>query len=900
MTEVVRVLVVEDNPADVDLLREILPETGPPGFDIQSVSRLSEALARLKESGSDVVLLDLGLPDSQGLETFRVLSRTAPHLPIIVLTGNSDREMALAAVKEGAQDYILKGRIDGEALARSVRFAIERKRSEDALKESEERFRRLMNEAADAIFVHDESGRLMDVNRVACQNLGYSREELLSKNIGDIDPKAIRAGNNKLWDRVFAGESFTFESCQIRKDGSTLPVEVRLGSVILPSGPAIMGVIRDITDRKHAQSREQLSRDILSSLNHRGGATDAIRDILCLVKESTEIEAAGIRLRAGDDFPYFQTNGFPDHFVELERSLCARDEAGRLRRDSEGNVLLECMCGNIIRGRTDPKQPFFTPGGSFWSNGTTDLLASTTEEDRQARTRNRCNGEGYESVALIPLRSNGDIIGLLQLNDHRRNQFTLEMIQFFEGLGASIGIALARKRAEEGLRDSEEKYRALVENAGEAILIAQDGMLKYVNHKTIEMTGYSEQELRSLPFLEFVHQDDRAMVGENYMSRVKGDVSIPRYEFRVIRKDGSIKWVVIEAALMTWERKPATLNFLADITERIEAEKAWRQAEENFRRSQEDSPLGIRIVSAKGETLFANREILDLYGFDHVEELKTTPVKERYTPESYAEYQVRKKKRTRGEEYPSEYQIDIIRKNGEIRSLQVSRKAVLWDGKPQDQAIYRDITESKKAEVRIRETVASLRKALGGIIQVLSSVSETRDPYTAGHQKRVADLARAIAQELAFPPDRVEGMRVAGTIHDIGKIGIPAEILSKPTHLSEIEYSLIQAHAQIGHDILGNIELGWPIGQIILQHHERMDGSGYPQGLKGEDILFESRILAVADVIEAMASHRPYRPALGIDAAILEIEKGKGVLYELSVVEACLTLFREKGYTLKE
>ena len=324
------------------------------------------------------------------------------------------------------------------------------------------------------------------------------------------------------------------------------------------------------------------------------------------------------------------------------------------------------------------------------------------------------------------------------------------------------------------------------------------------------------------------------------------------------------------------------------------------QAEGNFRLSLEESPLGIRIVSIDGKVLYANRAILDLYGYDDVEELRSTPVKKRYTPASYTEFQLRKKKRMNGEDYPSKYEISIITKTGEIRHLQVFRKEILWDGQKQFQAIYQDITEHKKAEDKLRETLSGLHNALSGIIQVLSAVSEKRDPYTAGHQRRVADLAQAIAQKLGLPPDRVEGIRVAGVIHDIGKLSIPAEILSKPARLSEIEYKMIQSHAQVGHDILGEVKFVWPIAKMILQHHERMDGSGYPQGLKGDDILLESRILAVSDVIEAMASHRPYRAALGIEAALKEIENNKGLLYDPAVVSACLTLFREKGYALND
>ena len=191
-----------------------------------------------------------------------------------------------------------------------------------------------------------------------------------------------------------------------------------------------------------------------------------------------------------------------------------------------------------------------------------------------------------------------------------------------------------------------------------------------------------------------------------------------------------------------------------------------------------------------------------------------------------------------------------------------------------------------------------LRKTLGGTIQVISRAVEMKDPYTAGHQRRAADLARAIATEMGISADRTDFVRIASTIHDIGKISVPAEILSKPTKLTDIEFRLIKAHAQAGYDILKNIEFPWPVADVILQHHERMDGSGYPQGIKGYDLLLESRILAVADVVESMASHRPYRPALGIDAALEEITKNRGTLYDPRVVDICLRLFNEKSYKM--
>ena len=211
---------------------------------------------------------------------------------------------------------------------------------------------------------------------------------------------------------------------------------------------------------------------------------------------------------------------------------------------------------------------------------------------------------------------------------------------------------------------------------------------------------------------------------------------------------------------------------------------------------------------------------------------------------------------------------------------------------------YEDITERKQADERLQQTLESLRKAVSTTINVMVSTVEARDPYTAGHQLKSADIARAIATEMGLSQEKIEGIRMAGSIHDIGKISIPAEILSKPTKLTDIEFSLIKEHARIGFEMLKDVESPWPLAEIVYQHHERMDGSGYPRKLKGEDICIESRILIVADVVEAMASHRPYRPGLGIDAALAEIEKNRGIFYDCDVADACLRLFREKGFQL--
>jgi PAS domain S-box-containing protein/putative nucleotidyltransferase with HDIG domain len=213
--------------------------------------------------------------------------------------------------------------------------------------------------------------------------------------------------------------------------------------------------------------------------------------------------------------------------------------------------------------------------------------------------------------------------------------------------------------------------------------------------------------------------------------------------------------------------------------------------------------------------------------------------------------------------------------------------------------VFRDISDRKRVEQQLKESWEQLHQALEGTIQAMALTIEIRDPYTAGHQRRVSRLSCAIAREMGLPEDQIEGLRVAGDIHDIGKIYVPAEILSKPGQITAIEYGIIKTHPQVGFDILKTISFPWPVAKIVLQHHERQDGSGYPMGLVGDAILLESRILGVADIVEAMSSHRPYRPAQGIDKAIEEIIQNKGRFYDDRVVESCVRLFQENRFTFE-
>ena len=475
----------------------------------------------------------------------------------------------------------------------------------------------------------------------------------------------------------------------------------------------------------------------------------------------------------------------------------------------------------------------------------------------------------------------------------------------YEGGLAAMGTVkdiTQQKRAEQELQKKEAKLRYAQAQAHLGSWEINISTHKYSWSEEMFRIFGRDPKLGVPKFNDFeknIHPDDSERM-RYYINQSISSQTPFHYEYRIIRPDGSVHWMEGRGRPI-FDYKGNMIEFagtVQDITERKQTEEFLRKSEENFRSSLDESPLGMRIATIEGGTLYANKAVLDIYGYRNIDEMNNIPLKERYTPKTYAEYQTREERRLKGELGPSEYEISIVRKNGEIRHIHVFRKDIFWNGKKQSLVIYEDITERRKAEEKLRVTLENLRQSINVTIQVLGMASEAKDHYTAGHHKRVANLARSIAQEKGLSPDMIEGIRMAGSIHDIGKLSVPGEILSKPTKLTDLEFSLIKEHSQSGYEMLKNVESPWPLAEIVYQHHERMNGSGYPRNLKVDEILLESRILAVADVVEAMASHRPYRPSLGIDAALEEIEKNSGILYDADVVDACLRLFRKNGYQL--
>jgi len=450
------------------------------------------------------------------------------------------------------------------------------------------------------------------------------------------------------------------------------------------------------------------------------------------------------------------------------------------------------------------------------------------------------------------------------------------------------------------LEESAARHKSLFDYHPDAVYsFDRDGHFTSVNDSAVSLSGYSREELLKITFDALVTSEYLESTRWYFMKALAGEPQ--NYESVIIKKNGQRAFLNVTNVPILVNREAVGVYGIAkDITgnkhaeeKRGEAEKTLKETTEKYRQLFEmESDAIFLIDNATGKILEVNIAASSLYGYTHDELLKMT-----HTDLS-AEPSETRRVTLEGQAFvPVRWH---RKKDGTVFPVEITARHFVWDGTPVHIAAIRDITERRQIEEERQQSYANLRKALAGTVQAMSIAVETRDPYTAGHQRRVADLARHIAAEMNLEKDQIDGIRLASTIHDIGKIAIPAEILSKPTKLTEVEFNLIKVHPQSGYNILKDIDFPWPIARIILEHHERMDGSGYPNGLTGENLLMESRILAVADVVEAIASHRPYRPALGVDSALEEIERYKETLYDHTVANACIRLFRGKRYQLIE
>jgi PAS domain S-box-containing protein/putative nucleotidyltransferase with HDIG domain len=719
----------------------------------------------------------------------------------------------------------------------------DRKNTEETLRASEEKYRTTLESIEEGYFEVDLGGNFIFFNDALCTIMGYSRDELLGMNNRQYTSPETAKRMYEVFNGVYrTGKPARIEDYDIaRKGGSicTLSVSTSLLRDAAGEPTGFRGVVRDVSDRKLSEKALKESEERYRLL------ADYATDIICITDLSlrfTYVSPSVTRI-AGytvDEVINARLESLftPESIEDAKRVLTeelALEESGKVEA---GRVLTLQLEGR----RKD--------GSKMWIEVRATFL----------------RGEKDEPVSVLSVARD--------ITD--------------------------RKLAEDALRESEQRYRQLFDHAPTGIYELDFSTGKFVNINDVMCgyTGYTKEELLKLDVSDILTEDSQKLFFERMAKMFSGEKVPETVEYKIKTKDRREICVLVRSQYFYEDGLPKRAAVVVhDITERKLSEEALRESEEKYRLLVNNANDGI-FITQEGKIKFPNPKTIEILGYT-ADELTNILYTDLIHPDDREILSLERVGREKGNMSASTYSLRIFNRAGHHLWAQISSVPILWEGQQATINFVRDITVQRLAEEKLRQTVHRLRKITGATIQAMAQTVEVRDPYTAGHQRRVSDLARAIASHMGLPAEQVDGVRLAGVIHDIGKISVPAEILSKPGLLTNLEFALIKTHPQVGYEILKDIEFPWDIATVVLQHHERMDGSGYPQGLSGEDILLESRILAVADVVEAMASHRPYRPALGIEKALDEITLKRGRAYDAKVVDACLQLFAEKKFEFK-
>jgi PAS domain S-box-containing protein len=709
---------------------------------------------------------------------------------------------------------------------------------EKKLQEEEQRFRVLTEQSSDIILLVNRKGIITYENKAVEEVLGYSRQERIgSSSLDNIHPDDLKFILNE-FDKLWKDINAPVLRNEIRlrhKDGSWRIFE-EMASGLLKDN-IVESVIINLRDITERKQIEETLRK--SELMFRSLFTNNPVGIF-LLKDRT--------------------------FVEVNPAFC--------------NIIgytAEELIGKPVRIGYANDEEYVRAGRTLYKQVAKKGLGIT-----EARLK-RKDGEIFEGLLyLSPIDPQDSSLG-------------------YEGIIIDI---TERKRAEEALSKSERYFKEITENSSDIIVISDEkGNIKYCSPSIERFAGYKPEEVIGKSGFIFIHPDEIRRAFDDFDKFIlEKDFSLSYNSFRVVHKDGSERYFygMGKNLLDNPDIAGIVMNIL-DITEQKQAEEALKKSEAKYRNIFENAMEGIYQVTPEGKFITANVTLARMAGYDSpedfIESIKDIKSQLYVHPEDRDKFL----KIMKTKDLVEDFEVEFYRKDRSIfwvvlnaRMVRDERGKFLYN-----EGLIEDITLRKQAEEKLKQSLERLKKAVSTTIQVLVSALEVRDPYTAGHQSRSADLACAIAAEMGLSQEQTDGIRMAGIIHDIGKMSIPVEILSKPTKLTSLEFSLIKEHSRSGYEMLKDVEPSWPLAEIVYQHHERLNGTGYPRNLKGDEILIEARILCVADVVEAMASHRPYRASLGIEAALEEVEKNKGILYDENVVNVCLRLFRDKGYTLE-
>jgi PAS domain S-box-containing protein len=961
-----RVLIVEDSEDDALLeIRELKKGGYNPVYErVETAAAMKKAL---KEKQWDIILCDYKMPQFSGKQAIALLKETNIDIPLIIVSGTVGEETAIECMRSGAHDYVMKDSLSRlcPAIARELEEAKVRnkqRQAENALRQSEEKYRTILDEMADVYFEVDLAGNFTFFNDAIFYHVGYSREELIGTSFRYRVAKEDIANLYNVFGKIYSTDkperSIFYKF--MHKDGTMVSMEAAVFPLHNKRGEIVgfRGISRDITERKRAEEALRESerkykslidnfQDIILTINLEGKITFASKSI----KEKLGYESAEtINMSILDFVPeedhqkVLETlqKGMKGEKIKGFKTQVITKSGERLFFESSVSSVYKdgAVVGaqTIIKDITEQKQAedelrkseenfrlslddsplgvriVSTEGETIYANQVVlDIYGyDSMEEINKIPIKERYTPQSYADYKIRKeKREWGELgppeyeISIVRKNGEVRHLRAFRKEILWDGVKKAQIIyqdITERKRVENNLRQSEEKYRTILENIEDGYYeVDIKGNFTFFNDSMCRILGYPEEEMMGMNNRQFTDKENANKLFKTFNEVYRTGESTKEFDWQIIRKDGTKRYIEVSVSLQkNSSGQPIGFQGIArDITERKKMEETLRQSEERYRTILDEMADAYFEVDVAGNYTFVNDAVCHHLGYTREELIGTSFRNQMVKEELEKVYKAFSNIYTTGKPQRNIF-YKMIRKDGttgfaEMTGFPLKNQQGEVIG---FRGVGQDVTERKRAEDERKQSFERLRKALGATVQSISTIVEMKDPYTAGHQQRVSDLARSIAIEMGLSADQRDFIRTASAIHDIGKISIPAEILSKPTKLTDLEFNLIKTHSQSGYDILKDIEFPWPVADVVLQHHERMDGSGYPQGLKGNDILLEARIMAVADVVEAIASHRPYRPSLGIDFALDDITRNKGILYDADVVDACLKLFQEKSYTL--
>ena len=467
-------------------------------------------------------------------------------------------------------------------------------------------------------------------------------------------------------------------------------------------------------------------------------------------------------------------------------------------------------------------------------------------------------------------------------------------------LKATIEIAIHKFEVAKLSKQSKEeliKYRSIVENADVAIFISAPQLFEYVNHAFENLVGYSVAELinKKLTIEHFITPDDQKVFQAMQALLQKSVGNTPWFELRITTCFKNIKTAELMMANLKSGQQTKIMGVIRDLTDKKQMTDIIKQSEGYYKGMFQNADDAIIVFSPENEIVMdANPKACKMYGFtkEEFEGLSLESITKDVAQGKHHIEEIMKKGVFHN------FETIHYRKDKSEINLEINASVITINDKNAILSIVRDITERKKIEQQFALNLTKAGHSLDGMIRAIAIILEKRDPYTTGHHKRVSKLAFAIAKKLGLSEEQAEGIKTAAFIHDLGKLNIPPEILTKPSELNAYEFDIIKTHPRAAFDILKGIEFPWPIAKIVYQHHEKLDGSGYPLGLKGDDIMMEARRVTVANVVESMSSPRAYRPALDKQKAVEELTRNKNKFYDAAVVDACIQLLLNEDFKL--